>query len=253
MEEPDLPLPSGLVPLALHATDTALAIVCAPCRLLLFAAASRRLLLDVTLPGEQLLGGTGTCAVLSDAAAWLGWADPAIGLCASPVPQPSSHAAAGGGGAAGSTAAAALCVPNIDAVQLVWHRDTLGALQLVSAEASGAVRLWHPEAALLDGEVAGDGAVLHDADTAIVQLDARDGWLLVSTLARSVLIAVCCRDSNRADSDMLWMLWVRQNAVDPLTRAPILPRSCPRPRARARCSSFRSGRPSATAATARAS
>ena len=76
-------LPPALVPVALHATDAALALVCAPDRLLLFAAGSRRLLLDASLPGGAFTASTSVA--LTEAGDWLAWTDPAAGLFATPV------------------------------------------------------------------------------------------------------------------------------------------------------------------------
>lgn len=179
----NLALQPNLAPVSLHVTDTALAIVCVPCRLLLFAAASRRILMDVLLPCE--LSGEGTCVALSPAAGWLAWADAATGLSVSRVPTPRLFAPGE------AFPQPSLSVPRLKALQLQWHLDKDGVLQLVSADTRGEVRLWHPEAMAEPDAIEHSGArslLLHRMDTTVVQLDARGGLLLISTLSRSVLL-----------------------------------------------------------------
>ncbi|KAL1507136.1 hypothetical protein AB1Y20_007989 [Prymnesium parvum] len=177
-----LPLPPGLVPLALHASESGLALLCAPCRLLLFSAAHRRLSLDVNLSAEQRLASECTCVQLSADATWLAWSDPSVGLCASPLLP--VHLASQRGQ---PTPPPPFGAPRCAALHLAWHRlEAAAELQLLSAEPDGGVRLWHPERR----DAAGDGALVHEAGGRVVQLDARRGWLLVSTHTRAVLVAL---------------------------------------------------------------
>lgn len=187
-----LPLPPGLVPLTLHATDTALAVVCAPCRLLLYAAATRRLLLDVVLPAGQPLAGADTVVTLNAAGTWISWADAAAGLNAVPVSGLRRSASCHSERQGTDIDAPTFCVPAVEVIRMVWHHsaDATGGVQLVTAEADGSIRLWQPE---LDGAHVDDSLLLSKTDAPVVQLDARDGWVLVSTLTHSMLISISTR------------------------------------------------------------
>ena len=156
---------------AVHASDTALAVVCAPNHLLMFAAGSQRLLLEHVLPCTSQ-----TCSVVHlDADTLLAWSG------AGEV-RSASLARTG----LGPPMCASLRVP---ATALAWHKHG-GARQLISGDAAGGVWLWGVagESTTLGGHGGSAKQLLLRADTAVLQIDVVDGTMLVSSWTRSILL-----------------------------------------------------------------
>ncbi len=194
--------------LAVHTTETALAVVCAPQRLILFGAGECRRLFEGDLPG-----GSRLCSevALSECAEWVAWstagAQGAGALWAARMPtlggiMPDAPAAP-------LREAALLAMPAGEVRALLWVAHAGVPPRLLCGDACGELRVW-ASAAASRGAVAASAAVVWREDAPVVQLDADDhlGLLLVSTWTRSVLLPL--RHVCDADEGALSEIGARQ-------------------------------------------
>ena len=167
-------------PVALSSTRTLLALVLAPSRLQLYAAGSRRCIVDEDVKEA----GAAARIRLSECSRWLAWAGATGTLRVFGLVRVLD----------GEESGRATIVPRLsvrlDAPVggLAWHCTALGhgPPQLASGDARGEVRLW-PTADAAHGRV-----LLAAEGSPIVQLecDSARGLLLASTHARSTLVAL---------------------------------------------------------------